>query len=216
MKKDQINKVFVLGISAVSISCIFIGCSNNTNKTTLWNNERVVLTNLSLNNDKQPILSKNNNKDHKIKKSYDKKKEVSKPSIRLIYQIGFDNDSYRLNPIVIDKNLSEIKSLVKKHKLSVNIIGHSHGISSLDESNIKTPSPNNFAIFSEPGSGIRELSTKRANSVYFYLVKKGFDRRTLKRYATWSGTNEKGVMQKGVEIVLNLPEKEKIKTFVKN
>ncbi len=209
MKKDQINKIFAVRIPAVIIYCVLIGCSNTTNKTSRNNNERVVLTDLSALTHKQS-LSKIDNKINDVKK------ETPTPPIKLIYQVDFDNDSYKLNAKIIDKNLAEIKSLVKKNKLSVTIIGHSHGISSLDRPNIKSPSPNNLAIFSETGSGVRELSTKRANSVYFYLIKKGFDRRALKRYATWSGANEKGVMQKGVEIVLNIPEKNNIKTFVKN
>ena len=114
----------------------------------------------------------------KFKKPFTKKNKIKD---KYVYYIGFKNDSTRLNKRLIKAYLNEIKWLIRAHGMKISLVGHSHGIST---------------------KGTRFVSTKRANNVYFYLVKKGISPKSIRRMASWSGVNEQGVMQKGVEIIL--------------
>jgi outer membrane protein OmpA-like peptidoglycan-associated protein len=114
---------------------------------------------------------------------------------RIVFPIEFENESFEFKKqkLSLDKHLKQIKYLSSKYKIDVNIVGHSHGATK---------------------HGLRALSTKRANAIYFYLLNKGFKRTQLKRQASWSGQND-GSLQKGVEVVLNIPGQFQPKTIVK-
>lgn len=205
MKKNSINPIITL---MFTVFCFALqGCSyqsktktDSYNKGKNTNLDRVVEQDLSP-KEKWPrkihfadnLGKVQKNTIRKIKKTTVQPTQV----IQHIYQINFENDSIKLNPSIIDANLPEIKRLTDKHNMDINVVGHSHGISKL---------------------GTRYLASKRANQVYNYLVKKGFNRRAVKRRASWGGFNQKGIIQKGVEIVLTIQPKtgkNRVKKIVK-